>query len=388
MSEFEDSMDFSPEALESQIAGMEEVDEFTSSVSYDAFIVLNKKDLSNFCRVVEPLTKQAIDDYGKCVFVHCVNNDTVELSYVNTPYVVRHRIANKSGKTVKDFAISVTTLKKLVCQAFASLILVEQDNEMNIALCESLLYLETKPLSADQYVFTQRETTEDIDKELALYTFKKIGASLVLTERASEKVIVVKDKEVNFNTGVFAARSKSPFSGDENFVLYKQVSDILAVLAEFSKTNVKYSLYDDVLALNADGFYAEVQVGGEDKVKEFLSPTADINLGFNATVQIINDNLLRIVTIVKNLEYLSDIVTLEFSKEALTLLIANQNQTRKSPYKFNIVEGAPEEIGEMKVTTDVLRLFLSIVGADCKYSFTSTGLGIQTPDGKFIIRRS
>lgn len=383
-----DPLDFSPEALEESINEMEQVDEFSKSIDYDHFIVLAKKDLNNFCRVVEPLTKQAIDDYGKCVFIHCVDSETVELSYINSPYIIRLGVSNKSGKTVSDFALSVSTLKKLVCQSFASLILVEQDNEMNIALCESLLYLETKPLSPEQYKFEQKETTEDIDKECALYTFKKIGASLVLTERASEKVIVVKDKQVNFNTGVFAARSKSPFSGDQNFVLYKQVSDILAIFAELSKTNVKYGIHNDIMALNADGFYAEVQIGGEDKVSEFLSPTADINLGFNASVVVINDNILRIITIVRNLEYLSDIVTLEFTKEALNLTIANTNQTKSSIYKFSIVEGQPEEIGEMKVTTDVLKLFLSIVGSDCKYSFTKTGLGIQTPDGKFIIRKS
>lgn len=380
--------DFNPENLEEQINSIEQVDEFNSSVDYDKFIVLSKKDLSNFCRVVEPLTKQAIDDYGKCVYVHCISNDEVELKYENLPYKVCCTVINKSGKKVKDFAILVSTLKKLVCQAFASLILVEKDGEMNIALCEALLYLETRPLLADQYNFDKKEVSEEIDRERALYTFKKIGASLVLTERASEKVIVVKDNTVNFNTGVFAARAVSPFSSNHNFVLYKQVSDILAILSELSKTNIKYSIYDELMVLSTDSFYAEVQIGGEDKVKDFISPTAEINLSFNATVGIINDNLLRIITIVKNLEYLSDIVTLEFTKDALTLLIANTNQSKKSPYKFNIIEGVPEETGEMKVMTDVLKLFLSIVGSDCKYSFTSVGLGIATKDGKFIIRKS
>ena len=383
-----DEFDFSPEELENSISGMEQVDEFNTSIDYDNFIVLAKKDLANFCRVVEPLTKQSIDEYGKCVYVRCVNNETVELIYMNTPYKVSYNIVNKSGKTIKGFAIPVGTLKKLVSQAFASLILVEQDNEVNIALCESLLYLETKNLDVSQYMFERQQTTSDIDKECAIHTFKKIGASLVLTERASEKVVLVKDKKVNFNTGVFAARTKSPFSGDENFVLYKQVADILAVLAELSKTNVKYGIVDDIMILDAEGLYAEVQIGGEDKVKEFLSPTADANLSFEANIQIVNDNVLRIVTIAKNLEYLSDIVTLAFAKDAMTLIISNQAQSKKSPYRFNIIEGTPEETGEMKVSVDVLKLFLSIVGTDCKYAFTSAGLGIVTPDGKYIIRRS
>lgn len=383
-----EDLDFTPEALEEQISNMEQIDEFNSSIDYDKFIVLSKKDLANFCRAVEPLTKQSIDDYGKSVFFHCLDNDTVQLSYINRPYFIEQVVPNKSGKQVKDFAISVSTLKKLVCQAFSTLILVEQDNEINIALCESLLYLETKPLNYAEYQIEKKETPKDIDTEAALYVFKKIGASLTLTERASEKVIVVKDSTVNFNTGVFAACAKSPFSGEERFVLYKQVSDIIAIFAELGKTNLHYGLDGEVFVLRTEGFYAELLVGDDEKVKEFSSPTAEANLSFNASVELINDNLLRIITIAGGLEYLSDIVTLDFSKEAMTLIINNQNNTKQSNYTFNIVAGAPEEFGTMKVTIPVLKLFLSIVGAECKYSFTSAGLGIETPDGKFIIRKS
>ena len=77
-----DEFDFSPEELENSISGMEQVDEFNTSIDYDNFIVLAKKDLANFCRVVEPLTKQSIDEYGKCVYYPIVTGKQIGRAHV------------------------------------------------------------------------------------------------------------------------------------------------------------------------------------------------------------------------------------------------------------------------------------------------------------------
>lgn len=381
--------EFSPEMLEESLNTMEVLDEFNTTVDYDKFIVLSKKDLADVLRLVEPLTKQAIDDYGKSIFVHCASTDVVEISYTNSPYTVVSRIQNKSGKMVSDFAVSVVTFKKVVTSTVTSLILVEDNDCINIALCESLLYLDTKPLRAESYNIHPKECSNLIDKELALYTFRKIGSSLSLTERASEKVVVVKDGYVHFNTGVFTSKSKSPFSTSDNFVLYKQVSDIIAILSDLSKAGVSYSLYDSQMTLNCDDrFYVEVEVGLADKVQQFISPSAELLLNFKATIGLINDNILRLVSIVKNLDYLSDIVTLRFTSDAMELEIGSKNQSKKSVYTFSYVEGRPDEQGEMKLTADVLQMFLNIAGSDCTYNFNSSGLGIETSLGKFLIRKS
>lgn len=381
-------LDFTPESLEEQIQNMEQVDEFNSAIDYDAYIVLAKKDLNNFCRIVEPLTKQAVDDYGKCVYIQCIDNDNVELKYINAPFVMSAIIPNKSGKKVDPFAVTVNNLKRLVCQAFASVILVQQDGEMNIALCESLLYLETRPLDGNQYNFTRKETNGTIDKEGAIYTFKKIGASLSLTDRAAEKTIVVKGNKAVFNTGVFAAKVKSPFSGEEEFVLYQAVANIIAIFAELSTVGVNYAVNGEVMVLQTEGLYAEVQVGDEEKVQQFTSPTTDAALGFNASVELVNDNLLRIITVVGGLEYLSDILTLSFTDDNLELIIANTNMSKKSSYKFNIIGGKPTNKGEMKITVALLKMFLTIVGQEAKFDYNDTGIGIETPAGLFLLRKS
>jgi len=384
-----DGMVFSPEDMEAQLEGIQQVDEFNEHIDYDKFVVLDKKELVGFCRLVDPFTKFANDDYGKCVLIQSISNEVVEVSYVSDGYIVSERLTNKSNKTIKPFAVLVATLKKLVVSAYASLIFVEQDNEINLALFESLLFLETKPLNAKLFEFVRRETTGVIDKELAAYTFKKIGASLFLTDRPSERSIVIKDQKAHFNTGVFTSCSKSPFSGDEQFVLYKQVADAIAVLAELSKSSLKYTIDGDKLVVNCDDlYYIEVMIGNEDKVQEFFSPAAVQILSFDAQISVINDNLLRLISIVGALDYLSDIVTISFTKEKMKIVIATSNQSKKSVYEFAITDGKPEVDSEMTFTIPVLKMFLQIVGSDVKYSYNQNGLGISTEKGKFLIRRS
>lgn len=380
-------VDFTPEALEEQM-NVSEVEEFTEDVNYDKFLVLSKKELNDFCRIVEPLTKQAVDDYGKCAYIHAQEDGTVKLSYINTPYRVEQIVSNRSGKMVKDFAVSIAVLKRLVLQAFSSIILVEKDDEINIALCEDLLYLETKPLLSEYYPTERIDTEDSIDIEISKFIFKKVTSLLSLTERASEKVMVVKDGNINFNTAVFNAKVKSPFSGNQSFVLYKQVADVISILVDTTKSNLKYTIKDSIIVIEKEGVYIEAQIGSSDKVNEFSSPTANIVLGFDAQVKIINDNLYRILSVVKNLEYLSDIVTLTFDNENISMIINSKNQSKQSVYKFRIVEGQPEEQGSLKITIDVLKLFLSLAGVDCKYSFTENGLGIEVQNGKFLIRKS
>ena len=89
-------------------------------------------------------------------------------------------------------------------------------------------------------------------------------------------------------------------------MLYKQVADAIAVLSEISKTHLKYSVVNNKLIVNCDDtFYIEVIIGGEDKVQDFLSPSASAILSFDARISVINDNLLRLVSIEGALDYLS-----------------------------------------------------------------------------------
>lgn len=368
---------------------VDDIDDFSEKMDYEKFIVLSKRDVLSFCAAVEPMAKTSVDDYGKSVYIKALDNGVVELNYFNSPNRLTMTAVNKSGKTVKDFAILVTTLKKLVSNAYASLVFVEEEDQINIALCDSLLYIETKPLDPKEYEFVKEETTDFMDKEVATYTFKKVGAMLNSSDRASEKVIVIKNNFANFNTGFFAAKSKSPFTNSEDFIIYKMVSDVITILATISKVDLRFSLKEDKLILSCDGaIYCELPVATGEKVSEFYSPLAESSLKFDAPIVIVNDSLLRLIQVTRSLDYLSDIVTLVFTKEQMQLLITNTNQTKTSEYKFEIIEGEPERMGNMKLSCQVLISFFGITGSNIKYAFTEEGLGIKNELGTFLLRRS
>ena len=277
----------------------------------------------------------------------------------------------------------------MVTNSFASLIFVEEGEEMNISLCESLLYLDTKPLKEDLFTVKRCETPGIIDKDIANYAFRRVGSALSLTERASEKTLVIKDGKVHFNTGIFAACAKSPFDGETSFVLYKQVVDIIAVLSEISKVGLTYALDGDVLHLNCDGnFRIITQVGVGERVEQFLSPTADYVLNFSAGVSLVSESLLRLISTVKSLDYLSEIITLNVNKDSFAFEIVSVNHSKKSTYTFAILDGTPEQLGTMKVSVDILQTFFSIAGDDVIYAFNQNGLGIENSMGKFLLRKS
>lgn len=386
--------------FETSIADMtgEQVDEFSEQMDYDKFVVLDKKELTLFCRMIEPLSKVAIDEYGKSVHIESVNEDSVVLKYVGKPYVVSQVIANKSGKTIDEFSVSLTILKKLVTNAYASLIFVEQEKngvkEYSISVCNSLLYVETKPLDCKTYKFEQAATVPTIDKQKALYTFKTIGSILSCADRAAEKVVIIKNNKAYFNTGAFVARTDSPFGETKDFVLWKAVTDLIAVLAETTKNSLNYYLDDtnpgkEKLVLLADGvIYCECPFGPEQRVSEFYNPGIEQLLNFEASVSIMGDSLLKLVALVKNLDYLSNIVSIEFTDDKVRFVIYSQDMQKSSPYEFPIVEGHPDNKGVLKSQVEVLKTFLELTGTDVKYAFNDNGLGIHNDNGSFLMRKT
>lgn len=381
--------------FEDSLADMDQsqIDEFSQDVmAYDRFVVLPKKELNNFCRIVEPLTKVSNDEYGKSVFISSLDKDTVELRYVNTPYVVCYKIVNKSSKVISSFSVSVAVLKKLVTNTFASLVFVEQDGEISIAVCGSLLYVETKPLSKSFYEIPRLATSNSIDKEVAGFVFKKAGAVLSLSDRASEKVIVIKDGNAIFNTGFFVSKIKSPFGDSDNFVVWQIVASILGVLSEVTKSQFLYSIEKDnddqyKLVVNTDGvIYCELPIGYGTKVDEFYSPVVESLLNFEASIRVVNDSIIHLISLVKSVDYLSDIVTISFDKSVMKFVVYNTSMTKPSNYEFPMIEGTPDKVGEMKLNADVLKSFLEITSLDVQYAFNNDGLGIANDHGKFLIR--
>jgi hypothetical protein len=355
--------------------------------NYERFIILQKRELTQFLRAVEPLTKATVDQYGKSLQISSIDADTVELKYANTPYHLSMRVNNKSQKMITTFCVHVSLLKRLVTEAYTSLAIVETEEGYSIAVCDSLLFLETLQLSDEEYAVEKVKPTLSIDREMGIYTFKKIGSVLSFSDRTSEKVIVVKEKDCYFNTGVFSARVNSPFASETTVLLYKAVVDLLGILMDISKVEVKYAFVENKLIVEADGLiYCEMPVS--TKIDEHFSPTVAKTLEFTADIVIVNDSMPRLFSLVKSLDYLSDIVTVSFTKDTMKVTLSNQGMTRHSDYPFMISEGTVEQPGEMKVSADVMKPYLDVTGTDVRYAFNEVGLCMQNDKGSFIVRKN
>lgn len=388
----EELKDTSLEDFEASLAEttVEELDEFSeSTMNYERYIAVNKKDLVNFCRVVEPLTKAATDEYSKCVQISSVDNSTVQLKFVSVPYVVDMKVDNKSNKVIRPFVVSISNLKKIVGQAFNSIVLVEEGEGISLAICGSLLFLETKPLDETLYQVNIQPVTKEMDRELSIQLFNKVGAVLSLSERASEKVILIKNNSAYINTSFFAAKIKSPLKDSRDCILYRAVAQILGVLADLSKVSLKYEILDEKIYVNCDGnLYCELPLGPESKLGDFYSPLIDQVLTFDSTIVVMNDNLIRLVSLVHTLDYLSDVIDIEFTETEMKVTIMSSAQANPSVYPLRIVEGRPEVLGNFKIQSKILKMFLSLASSDVKYAFTEAGLGVSNSFGSFIVRKN
>jgi len=374
-------------------AGINELDDFdlneyvSGYSNYDHFLALPKRELIQFIRAVEPLTKASIDQYGKTIRIECISKDLVELLYVNSPFRLALKVSNKSQKMVTSFCISVSLLKKVIAENFANVVLVEEEGEMKVALCDSLLFLETAPLSAEEYVFARNKPTHPLDIEIGRQVFRRVGTILGSSDRASEKIIVVKDNKCYLNTGMFSAAVSNPFKTTEEFVLYKTSIDLLSVLMEISKVDIRWDIKGETLQVEADGLiYCEIPI--TPSIDDFFSVKVAKTLDFKADIIVVNDSMIRLLSVVNSFEYLSDIVTISFTKDSMKIKITANTLNRESVYTFPFVEGTVQKEGEMKVSAAVMKPYLEVAGAEVKYAFNEEGICISSELGNFIIRRS
>lgn len=395
MSEFDDIDKDINEFEESTGQGnTDSLNDFASDVKYDKYIILPKRDILTFCRVIDPVTKLLNDEYGKLIYVKPIDSNRVELLYWNNPYRAGVVIENKSGKTVSPFLISVANLKKLTGSAFTSLVFVQENNQMNLLVCGALLYVETKDVATSFYRITQGRFEGTIDKTLAEFTFKKVGQIIACSERMSEKVMIVKNNQIVINTGFFVARVNSPFGQSEDFIMYKAVIDVLSILADISKSDLRwrYSVSEKdggMLYISCDNnLYFELPTIGKEKIPEFYNPEVARILNFEANIVIVNDAILRLTSIVKLVDYLADSVSIEFGKRDIVLKIYSTDMSKSTSYKFPITEDVPSMTGEMRQNVNVVSTFLNLCGTDVKYSFNDDGLGVANKDGAFLIRRN
>lgn len=387
---FNDVDSFNPNDIDDELNSVEEVQVVTENLDYDKYIVIDRKDLTNFVHLVSSLSRQSVDAVGRSIFFDCSAQGVITLKYSNTPFFATMTVSNKSVKTVKDFALSIATVVKLLSQGFSALVIVEdEDGNLNIAVADSLLYLDSINISSDVYAHINHEVTKVLNKEVTSYVFKTLGSALSLTDRTSEKVIVMKDGKAHFTTGAFIAETTTPFDPEDNFIVYRTVADIMATIVDSTSSELRYSIVDDDTLVISDGcsIYIELVVGSGMLIPKFLSPAAGLQLSFDADVQLMNDQILRLTQVVSSLEYFASQAVLEFSGSALKITFEAASSGKKSTFTFRTLSGSFSE-GTMKVAIPTLKMILNLLGsADTQYALTDNGLGLQTSNTKLLIRK-
>lgn len=363
------------------------------AMNYEKFIFITKRDVASLSKMIDPLTKSSTDEYGKTVYVHCPSPDKVEFRYVNRPFSVSMTVDNASGKTIGDFYITASLLKKLIANAFSSLVIVEEDGQFNIAVCGGLLYLETKQLKPQFFEIVRKPTPHKIDREKALYTLKRVGSTLGIVERASERSIVVRSGKAYFSTGSFCAKVDSPFMDTtQDFVLYKTVADLIASTCDIVRGDLKYGIHEPVgdtpacITVDAGSIYLEMAVNLD--ISSFYSPITERTLSFGADVLLMNDSILQLLNVVRNMDYLSDVVGIEFKTDKVVLTVFSSDMSKESKYPFTIADGKPETVGEMRASVSIIRNYFDIIGSDVRYAFTTDGLGLVDENGIYLIRKN
>lgn len=374
------------EQLEKELEEAEfEDDSQLQGLDYENFVILKKQEVLKFLRAVELWVKVSVDQYGKCVRIRSVSPEEVEFSYVNGTVKIQTKFVNRSGKQIPSYYIQISTLKRIVTETYSSLVLVHENNELNIALLDNILFVETLNLNDEEYSEIEvPNTTTKVDVETLALITKKLSFVLAATDRIAEKVVNFDEDRAYISTAVFAAKVKNPFTfGDMS--ISKICLDLLGILTEVSKLTFNVAREEDNLVFEVDGLWRVViPCFKQDKV--LISKSREVT-EFEGTMEVSNESLAKLVDVVKSFEYLSEV--LEFKvQDQLEVCVRSKDLTRKIPYKFPY-QGTPETTDEViRVSAAIVKPYLHLGSDSTRYAFTKHGWGLQTEWGELLIRKT
>ena len=373
------------EKMEQELAmGEFDDDQNLQGLDYENFVILKKQEILKFLRAVEPWIKVSVDQYGKCIRIRSLSADEVELSYINNDLAVVAKLPNRSGKTIPEYFMQVTTFKRIITETYASLVLVHENNELNIALLDNILFVETLKLNSEEYHSIEMpDKLTQVDTEALTLVTKKLSFVLSATDRAAEKIINFDGEHAYISTAVFAAVVKNPFQ-EGSMAISKVCLDLLGVLTEVSKLTFNVAVTDKHMLIEVDGLWkVRIPIYKLDNV--LVDKAKDVT-GFQGTIEVSNESLIKLVDVTRSFEYLSEVLEFRVSDE-LHVDVRSKDLTRTVSYHFPF-QGTPESLDEViRVSAAVVKPYLHL-GADAKYAFTRQGWGLDTAWGKLLIRKT
>jgi len=364
-----------------------ETDSFVIDLDYPEFIILSKKDVSEFLRVVEPWTKITVGLYGNCVRISSVGEAQVKLDYVNPPMFATSTIANHSKKAIPTVYIDIHYLKRIVTESYASVVLVWDKDSLNISVASSLVYIETVSLNDAEYaeIAIQEEYPNTMNPDIANTIFKKLNFALEVSDRASEQVVVFTNGHSYLNTLSVAAKIQQPFSEPIEAVFFKGVVSHLSILLGIAKQPLMFCFKDNYAYINMDNkIFTRVPISND--VSRFWHTSTDQFFQLSTEIKVVNDNLLKIASLVKAFDFLNKVVQLTFLDEELTVTVMSHSLKRKDEIKFPIQSSGKVD-SSLQISSALLVPFLSVSGSDVSYGVNEMGLSVITEQGILLLKK-
>lgn len=357
--------------------------EKASGLSYDNYISIPKNEVLPLLRVVDFLSKVAVDHYTKNINI-LSTKEQILFRFNNDPYLLEYSIPNKAGKTIKNISIPTVHLRKLLANVITNIVLVEKDNQINICIGDNLLYVETTPFEAQHYEFNFPSCDQVLNLNYIKDHLKSFASLLSCSERTSQKNIICKEGISYIDAGAILGKAKS-FFGDMDLVVSQTVINSIAELAGETKSAIKVHLQGNTMTMEFVGlakFQFNVTVG--DGIEEFISPMFKESFEYKDSALIVNETFKQMLTSVGSLDYFTSFVSIDF-KESEFILTIRRKEGGPIEYAFRYLEGSVKP-SQINVEIPVILAVLSKATNETKYSTASGNLIVDLGDVVYCIR--
>lgn len=358
--------------------------EKATGLSYEKYISIPKNEVLPLLRVVDFLSKVAVDHYTKNINIE-TTKDKITFRFNNDPYFLEYYIPNKSGKIIKQISIPTVHIRKLLANVITNIVLVEsEDGSINVCIGDNLLFVETTPYDKVQYEFSFLECKETLDINYLKDHLRSFSSLLSCSERVTQKNVICKDGVSYIDAGAIIGKAKTFFGAKDQVVSQIVINSICALVDE-TKTAVKYSIEDNKATMEFLGlakFAFNVTVG--DAIEEFISPVFKDSFNYVNSALIVNETFKQLLSVIGTLDYFTSFVRIEFTEKEF-VLTAHRKEGTPVNYTFKYMEGtvAPSVIN---VEIPVILAVLGKANNDTKYSTSGGNLIVDLGDVVYCIR--
>jgi hypothetical protein len=367
----------------------EDITEFESSftkLDYRNMIILPKKPILAFLRMVESWTKVSIDTYGKALRIESISPDLVELTYSNKPTLISVKVPNMSGKIIGKHFLRIEVLKRTAAQSSNQVCLVEEDEGLFIPLSTQLVMVETIKLH-DSVFNVEQEGKEvsfgSIDVASFSELIKNFNTISAFSERAQDKTIkFFSDNTAHVVSPAIRLLANSPFNLNTiNFEIPKTFIESLQIIVN-STLGVDYKITEV-----KERFYLSVSVGAHVYILSQISPSQANSNGAQSRENTFTtdwDAIKQLSRIVSSFDYYNPVIGLAYRDNEIIAETKTKDLTHTSHLNFPASSGVRNSL-DLKFNAKIITNILSQDVVVEQASFTEKSIIFYTQNSEITV---